>query len=190
MKTSSSFDASLAIANLSLSGTSKVNAAKIYERTLFSFTGFELSYNVALYDYSSTAFVSFYQLASSSMKTPIPFGRLAIGGSYHFIRMNGQRIVLDNQVEGRSWGVSPALELSVGLTRLTVEDPDRSNTQFTTAVIDMFPRLLFEIPLTPSFLLMVRAGYFFPIVYKNASAEYDIYYSGYSFMVGGKLATF
>lgn len=190
VQTSSSFDINYALAGLTISGQKTDDSARLYDRSMFSLSGFELNYNVALYDYSTVAFISFYQLMSSSMNTPMPLGRIALGAVYHPFRMNGQRIVLDNQVEGKSWGISTAIELSVGITRLSIEDPELAQTQFTTALIDLLPRLLFEIPITPRFLLILRGGYFVPFIYKNKEASFQVYYQGYTFSVGGKLASF
>ena len=49
------------------------------------------------------------------------------------------------------WGISPALELTLGLSVLSVKDPPRINLQFTASKIDMIPRLLIEIPAAPPF---------------------------------------
>lgn len=189
VKTSASFDANYSFTGLGIKVKDLTTGAIGYDRTLNSYTGFELDYNVALFDYSAIAFISFLQYGTSNLGK-VPLSRFAIGAAYHFIRMNGQRVILDNQVEAKSWGISPALEISIGMSRLSVEDPDPSITaQFTASMLDIFPRLLFEIPVSPSLLMMVRGGYLFSISTFTGQSNYTVTYGGYSFLLGIKLST-
>jgi hypothetical protein len=149
-------------------------------------TGLELDYNVALFDYRSAVAFSFTQFETSNAGK-VPISRLAFGYSYYLFRINGQRVILDNQVEGKTWGVAPALELSVGINRLTINNKPTGTLDFTAGVIDAIPRLLIEIPLSASFLLMLRGGTYLTL--KGSSAQYNISLSGGVFSVGFKLTT-
>ena len=185
IKTSSSFDVSYGIANISLT-TQQANSNQVpLVRTISSQTGFEVNYNVALFDYKTVATMSFMQYATSSLGK-MPINRVSLGASYHFIRVNGQRVVLDNGVEGKVWGISPAFELTMGLNKLAINDPTNPSYNFTAAFIDLLPRILIEIPLSSSFLLLVRGGYMFSI---SGSELFNIKYAGSAINVGFRLTT-
>jgi hypothetical protein len=183
IQTASSFDFSLGYTSLSLQ--SLVDNEVTRTRTLSSPTGVQIDYNIALFDYKTVATLSFAQFATSNLG-PRPLTRIAIGGSYHFIRMNGQRILLDNQVEAKSWGI----EITAGLSYLSISDPDDSTFQFTSSLIDVLPRLLIEVPASPSFLIMVRLGYLKSLAMSGGNSRYNIVYSGFVANVGFKLTTF
>ena len=181
IKTASSFDVSWGIANLSLNTTD--GAAS---RTLTSPDALQIDYNVALFDYRTVASLSFMQLETSSLG-PMPLSRIALGVSYHFFRINGQRIVLDNQVEGKVWGISPALELSLGISKISINDPENSTLHFTASAIDAIPRFLVEVPISSTFLLMLRAGYYTTL--SSSNQYFNVKLSGSIFNVGFKLTT-
>jgi hypothetical protein len=115
----------------------------------------------------------------------VPLTRLAIGGSYHFFRVNGQRLILDSEVESRVWGVSPALELTLGINKLSINDTQ--DFQFTSSLFDLTPKLLVEIPLSSKFLLMIRGGYFMTLY--SSTSPFKINLSGMVFNLGFKLTT-
>jgi hypothetical protein len=187
INTASSFDLSYGLTNLKLQGSVSGEVTKT--RTLSSQTGLQIDYNVALFDYKSVATISFAQFATSNLGNQ-PLTRIAFGGSYHFIRMNGQRIVLDNQVEGKSWGISPALELTVGLSYLSFTDPEDTNFFGTASILDVIPRLLIEIPASPSFLIMFRVGYMKSLSMFGGASKFAIDYAGVIVNLGVKLTTF
>jgi hypothetical protein len=185
IKTASSFDFSYGITSLTLT-TQEANAAKSpLVRTISSKTGFEVNYNVAMFDYRTVATMSFMQYATSSLGN-MPLNRVSLGASYHFIRVNGQRVVLDNGVEGKIWGISPAIELTVGLNKLSINDVDNQSYNFTAAFVDLLPRILLEIPLSSSFLLLIRGGYLFSA---SGSQLFNIKYAGSTINVGFRLTT-
>lgn len=155
-------------------------------RTISSQSGFEVDYNVAMFDYKTVATMSFMQYASSSLGQ-MPISRVGLGVSYHFVRVNGQRNVLDNGVEAKVWGISPAIELTVGLNKLSVNDESNLNYNFTASFIDLLPRLLLEIPLSSSFLLLVRGGYLMSL--GGSSQLFNIKYGGSTINVGFRLTT-
>jgi hypothetical protein len=186
IKTASSFDLSWAAALLTLNASqlSATTATAPAPRRLTSYTGVQLDYNVAMFDYRTVATFSFTQWQTSNLGTS-PMSRIAFGASYHLFRINGQRLILDNQVEGKVWGVSPALELSIGLNRLSVNDGNSFN--FTAGIIDAIPRLLIEIPVSSTFLIMLRAGTYLTL--QGSNALYKISLSGTVLNVGFKLTT-
>jgi hypothetical protein len=186
IKTASSFDLSWAVAQLNLTATPIAQKTEAVPKHLNSSTGIQLDYNVAVFDYRTVATFSFTQFQTSTLGTA-PISRIGVGLSYHLFRINGQRVILDNQVEGKVWGVSPALELSVGVTKLSVKDENDSNFDFTAGLIDAIPRILIEIPLSSNFLLMVRAGTYMTL--KGSSPNYTIKLSGSVFNLGFKLTT-
>lgn len=187
IKTAASFDASWAfVPGLSLAATQTSTGVSLKNRTLTSLTGAQIDYNIALFDFRTVASFSFTQLVGSNLG-PSPFSRLALGVSYHLFRINGQRVLLDNQVESRVWGISPALELSIGINKLTINDPDAKNFNFAASLLDAVPRVLIEIPMSSTFLLMLRAGSYVTLLGKNA--DYNIKLSGLLLNVGFKLTT-
>lgn len=193
LNTASSFDISYSIANLTLESFVADSVGATPEstntRSLSSQSGVQIDYNVALFDYKTVATISFAQYATSNLGAR-PLTRIAMGGSYHFIRMNGQRFVLDNGVEGKSWGISPAFELTAGLSYLSVNDPGDATFAFTASLIDVLPRLLIEIPASPSFLIMFRVGYLKTLSMFGGNNRYSIAYSGFVANLGVKLTTF
>ena len=187
IKTASSFDASWAyVPGLGITATEVATGFVNNERTLSSKSGFQIDYNVALFDYRTVVSFSFLELLTSNLGE-IPISRLSIGASYHFLRVNGQRVLLDNQVESRVWGISPAIELSLGITKVTIKDPNVANFNFAASLLDVMPRLLIEVPITSSFLLMLRAGPYLTL--KGANTVYDIKMKGLIINVGFKLTT-
>ena len=184
VKTASSFDVNYDIASLSMTATDPKTGVIAENRTLSSSSGLEIDYNVAMFDYRTVATVSFTQFESSNVGST-PFTRFAIGASYHFFRINGQRVILDNQVESKSWGVSPALELSLGITKLSINDGQTFQTTFS--LLDALPRLVIEIPASSSFLLMLKAGYYMTVNANNP--QYKFSTTGMVLSAGFKLTT-
>lgn len=186
IKTASSFDVSYGLTNLSLSTVQSGTAQVPLVRTISSQTGFEVNYNVAMFDYKTVATMSFMQFLKSSLGD-VPLSRVSLGVSYHFIRVNGQRVVLDNGVEGKVWGISPAIEVTLGLNKLSVNDAGNPDYNFTASMTDLLPRLLLEIPMSSSFLLLIRGGYLFSI--SGSGDLFKISYSGFEMNVGFRLTT-
>lgn len=184
IKTASSFDVSYGLAQLTVDALD--SSGKLAEsRGLNSSTGFQIDYNVALFDYRTVATVSFLQFQTSNLGN-VPLSRMALGASYHFFRVNGQRVIMDTDVESKIWGVSPALEVTLGVNKLSINDT--ANFQFTSSLIDLTPRILVEVPLTSNILLMLRAGYFLTLM--SGTAPYKIDLSGMVLNAGIKLTTF
>jgi hypothetical protein len=183
IKTSSSFDVSYGLASYTINAFDSTGSLAA-TRTLSSPTGFQIDYNVALFDYRTIATLSFSQFQTSNVGE-VPLTRLAIGGSYHFFRVNGQRLILDSEVESRVWGVSPALELTLGINKLSINDTQ--DFQFTSSLFDLTPKLLVEIPLSAKFLLMIRGGYFMTLY--SSTSPFKINLSGMVFNLGFKLTT-
>lgn len=187
LKTASSFDVSWGAANLTLNAYDLSTGTLSKTRTLTSYTGVQIDYNVALFDYRTVATISFSQFESSNLGST-PFSRVAIGASYHFFRINGQRVIFDSDVESKVWGISPAFELSLGLNKLSIKDPEDANFDFTASQIDILPRVLIEVPVSSNFLLMLRGGYYGTLSSPKGQA-FDIKTSGFIFNIGVKLTT-
>jgi len=184
--TASSFDLSYGITSLSLTTGQTGSVLPTIVRTVSSQTGFEVDYNVALFDYKTVATMSFMQYATSSLGQ-MPISRVSMGASYHFVRVNGQRVLLENGVEGKVWGISPAVEVTLGLNKLSINDPGNPGYNFTAALVDVLPRLLLEIPMSSSFLLLIRGGYMFSLT--NSGSLFNIKYGGSTINVGFRLTT-
>jgi hypothetical protein len=189
MNTSASFDLSYSYVSLNLQATKVGDTTPSLNRSFNSATGYQIDYNVALYDLKTVVSASFLQFLTSNSFGDRPISRVAIAASYHFLRMNGQRLILDNGVEGRVWGVSPALELSLGFTKLTINDQTRAGTAFSASMLDAIPRLLIELPLNSSLLIMFRAGLMTSLS-SAGNAFYNVSYSGPIFNLGVKLTSF
>jgi hypothetical protein len=184
IKTASSFDVSYGMAQLTVDALDS-NGNLAETRGLNSSTGFQIDYNVALFDYRTVATLSFMQFQTSNVGD-VPLSRLALGASYHFFRVNGQRVIMDTDVESKIWGVSPALEVTLGVNKLSINDS--VNFQFTSSLIDLTPRILVEVPITSNILLMLRGGYFLTLM--SGSIPYKINLSGMVLNAGIKLTTF
>ena len=184
IKTASSFDVSYGMAQLDVEAFDS-SGALAESRGLNSSTGFQIDYNVALFDYRTVATLSFMQFQTSNIGD-VPLSRLALGASYHFFRVNGQRVIMDTDVESKIWGVSPALEVTLGVNKLSINDS--VNFQFTSSLIDLTPRILVEVPITSNILLMLRGGYFLTLL--SGSVPYKINLSGMVLNAGIKLTTF
>lgn len=186
IKTSSSFDMSYGITSISLSTVQTGSAQAPILRTISSQTGFEIDYSVALFDYKTVATMSFMQYASSSLGQ-IPMSRIGLGASYHFLRVNGQRIILENGVEAKIWGVSPAIEVTLGINKLSINDPGNPSFNFTASFMDLLPRMVFEIPMSSTFLLLLRTGYIFSI--GGSNDFFTVKYDGFTMNIGFRLTT-
>ncbi len=183
IKTASSFDLSYGIAAYTVNAFD--SSGQLAEtRTLSSKTGFQIDYNVALFDYRTVASLSFSQFQTSNIGD-VPLTRLAIGGSYHFIRVNGQRLILDNEVESKVWGISPAIEMTLGINKLSINDTE--DFQFTSSLVDATPKLSVEIPVSSKILLILKGGYFLTLF--SSSSPFKINLSGPVFNLGFKLTT-
>ncbi len=183
IKTASSFDLSYGLAGYTVDAFDSTGALA-ESRTLSSKTGFQIDYNVALFDYRTVASLSFSQFQTSNIGE-IPLTRLAIGGSYHFIRVNGQRLILDSDVESKVWGISPAVEVTFGINKLSINDT--ADFQFTSSLFDMTPKLSVEIPVTSKILLILKGGYFLTLF--SSASPFKINVSGSVFNLGFKLTT-
>jgi hypothetical protein len=183
IKTASSFDLSYGMAGYTIKALDG-NGEIAETRTLSSKTGFQIDYNVALFDYRTVATISFSQFQTSNVGD-VPLTRLAIGGSYHFIRVNGQRLILDSEVESKVWGISPAVELTFGINKLSINDTE--DFQFTSSLFDMTPKLSVEIPISSKILLILKGGYFLTLF--SSSSPFKINLSGSLFNLGLKLTT-
>jgi len=186
IKTAASFDLSWATTSLTLDASDAGSSSVSKTRSLSSLSGLELAYDVALFDYRTVVSASFTQFMSSNLGST-PFNRVALGISYHFIRVNGQRVVLDNEVEGKVWGISPALELSLGVNKLSIKDPSDPNFDFTSSLVDLLPRVLVEIPLSSNSLLLLRGGYYTTL--STNGQFYDVRAHGLVMSLGLKLTT-
>jgi hypothetical protein len=186
MKTASSFDVSWASTNLTLDAYTNGSTTPSKTRTLSSLTGLQIDYDVALFDLRTVVSASFAQFMTSNLGSA-PFNRVSLGVSYHFLRVNGQRVVMDNEVEGKIWGISPALELSLGVNKLSIKDPSDANFDFTSSLVDFMPRLLIEIPLSSNYLLLLRGGYYTTL--STNGQFYDIKAHGMVLSLGLKLTT-
>lgn len=184
VKTTSSLDINYASANLVLKAIDATGAPNT-TRAVESRAGFEIDYNVALFDYKTVASLSFTQFLNSTAVGPSPFSRVALGASYHFIRVNGQRVVLDNQVEAKVWGISPSVELSFGLTKLSINAG--RELAFTSSLMDVMPRLNIEVPFSSNVLVLFKMGYYTTL--GSSSTNYKILLSGSILEVGFKLTT-
>jgi hypothetical protein len=182
IQTAASFDVNYAATALNTQ-TGSAGTANT-PRTLTSMSGFEANYNVAIFDYKTVTSLSLMQFENSNIGK-VPLTRIALGASYHFIRINGQRILLDNEVEAKQWGISPAIELTIGISKLSIND--NGGTVFTASFIDVLPRFLLEIPLSSSFLLLLRAGYLTSV--SGGGSIYSIKYSGGVYDIGFRLTT-
>ena len=186
MKTASSFDVSWANANLTLDAYTSGASVPSKTRTLSSPTGIQIDYDVALFDLRTVVSASFAQFMTSNLGST-PFNRVSLGVAYHFLRVNGQRVLMDNEVEGKVWGISPALELSLGVNKLSIKDPSDANFDFTSSLVDLMPRLLVEIPLSSNYLLLLRGGYYTTL--STNGQFYDIKAHGMVLSLGLKLTT-
>ena len=183
IKTASSFDLSYGLAGYSIKAFDS-NGDLAETRSLSSKTGFQIDYNVALFDYRTVATLSFSQFQTSNVGD-VPLTRLAIGGSYHFVRVNGPRLILDSEVESKVWGISPAVELTFGINKLSIND--REDFQFTSSLFDITPKLSLEIPITSKILLILKGGYFLTLF--SSTSTFKINLAGSVFNLGFKLTT-
>ena len=186
MKTASSFDVSWANANLTLDAYTSGSSTPSKSRTLSSPTGIQIDYDVALFDLRTVVSASFAQFMTSNLGST-PFNRVSLGVAYHLLRVNGQRVLMDNEVEGKVWGISPAIEFSLGVNKLSIKDPSDANFDFTSSLIDFMPRLLVEVPLSSNYLLLIRGGYYTTL--STNGLFYDIKAHGMVLSLGLKLTT-
>ncbi len=184
VKTASSFDLNYAVGSLGMKAYDGTTGVLSANRTLTSYSGIEADYNVAIFDYRTVITVSFTQFENSNVGQ-IPFTRFAVGGSYHFFRINGQRVIMDSQVESKSWGVSPALELTIGMTKLSINDSVSFHP--TVSIMDALPRIVIEVPGSHSFLFLFKVGSYMTVSGKNQ--QYNFQVSGLIMTFGFKLTT-
>ncbi len=186
----SDFDVTIGYTDLS------IKAGTDFNRTLSSFTFLELNYNLNIAGPSLTINLSFNEIVNSNLGN-MPYTRLGLGVRWYPLGLNGQRIILDNQVVAKKWEPSPFMALSAGLASMSVVSTVESDKEhFNAAMVDYFFKFGNEIPIAADWLLIGQLGYLFgsssaassdsAINLKNTSLQY----SGMVIFCGVKLTTF
>lgn len=159
LKLGSSLDIGPAMASLALNVTGQ--GVSEYSRTLSTFSGINVNYQVIFFNLNAIASVEFTQFQDSNLGS-LPLTRLGLGFAYYPLKLNGQRMIMDNGVEAKSWGVTPGIELGIGLNKLSIKDPAPPSgvADFSASLADITPRLVVEIPISPSVVIVARGGYF------------------------------
>ena len=174
-------------------GASLINVeiGEVGTRSLESFTTVEIGYNLIFASVDTALNISFSEMASSNFGD-LPFTRLAVGPRWYIRGLNGTRVIMGDQVQGKSWKPSPFLGLQAGFSNLSMssEEGEAANFNFNAAVIDINAELGLETPITNGILLVGQFSYLLSLLSNSEDEATALSYGGLQIFVGIKLTQF
>lgn len=165
----SSFDINL--------GQSSFNAKTSNEqREIDSFSTLEMNYSLRNSSMGVSYALSFFELVNSK-EGSLAMTRLSFGPRWYPLGMNGNKVLIDNDVIAKIWKATPYLGGSLGLTNLSTKD-------YNASLFDLGIRFGVEVPLSPSLLL--NAQYIISQSFSSSSKgeASNVSYSGNSITIG------
>ncbi|MCC7442401.1 MAG: hypothetical protein IT285_12260 [Bdellovibrionales bacterium] len=157
-----------------------------------SLSSIELHYNVNFANANSSLTLLFSELFDTNFGQ-LAYTRVAMGWRWYPFGLNGQRKIVDNEVEGRFWNSKPFLEFTGGLSNISIATDDIQNIDFNAVIIDFAPTLGLEVPIGTNFLLMSLIRYVTSINSLTATADDPlsaVSYSGFQILLGFRVTPF
>lgn len=161
----------------------EVKAADSFKSTLESPTTIDFNYNLNMSAMKSAFSLSFSEMVTGPAGN-LPFVRLGLGYRYYVLGLNGQRIVLDNDTDGRIWAPTPFIGLTFGLATLSIAE---GQSYFNASMVDGTVRLGAEIPIGSSWVLLGQFHYINSLALVGSSTDIDVSYSGIGIFAGLRL---
>ena len=116
------------------------------DKSIESSTTMEVNYSINNPALNTALTLSFMEMAGGGGKQ-LPFTRIALGGRYYMLGVNGMRVVVDSSSEAKVWRPTPFIAANLGLSNLAVDD-------FNASLIDLTVRGGVEIPVMSDLLLI------------------------------------
>lgn len=168
-----------------------VKVAGIAPKAIESYSTLEIGYNLIFSSINTALNISFMELVNSNFGL-IPFTRLAFGPRYYVRGLNGTRLLLDNQVQGRLWRPSPFIGFQLGFSSLSIEDTTSPQFQnnFNAAIVDANIELGLETPISSDWLLMGQFSYLTSVLSNSGDERPELSYEGLQILIGLKITKF
>jgi hypothetical protein len=166
---SSSFDVNF--------GQSSFNAKTSNDtRTIDSFSTIQMNYCLRKPIAGVAYCLEFFELLNSA-EGALAMTRMSLGGRWYPLGMNGNKVIIDNDVTAKIWKATPFVGGSLGLTNL-------STKAYNASLFDLGIRFGVEIPLSPKLLLNVQYLMNNSTAASAKSEAANISYSGNSAILG------
>lgn len=162
--------------DLNLGQSSFTAKASTDTRTIDSFSTLEMNYCLRNSSLGIAYAISFFELVNSK-EGSLALTRLSLGPRWYPIGMNGNKVLIDNDVIAKIWKATPYIGGSFGLTNL-------STKAYNASLFDLGIRVGVEIPLSPKFLLNAQYIMSQSMSSSSKSADTQISYSGNSATLG------
>jgi len=168
-----------------------INVGDNIQRSLESMSTIEIGYNLIFVGADMAFNFSFQEILQSEFGS-LPYTRIALGPRWFPRGLNGRRVILDNQVQGRIWRPSPFIGLQVGLSNLSIQDNTDSQltNDFNAAMFDANVEIGVETPITSDWLLVGQFAYVVSILGETGDQRPEISYSGIQIFMGLKFTSF
>lgn len=171
-------DVDLGLGPISLDLSAGSNSKK-----LTSSAAFEFNYNLVQESLNFAYCFSFYEIFKSD-EGDLSFSRFAIGGKYYPTGLNGQRLILDNEVEAKLWKASPYVGLFFGISNTSVKE-------YNASAFDLTPRLGVEIPATAKLIMLAQFEFFSSLAQGGSSSGAKSFsYTGFGALIGIRVTSF
>ena len=160
-------------------------------RSLESYSTIKLDYNLIFSSLDMALVFSMSEMFESNFGT-IPYTRFGIGPRWYIRGINGNRVLLDNQVQGRLWKPSPFIGLQLGFGSLSLEDGAdvQLKSDFNAAVIDTTLEIGLETPVSANMVFIGHFSYLMSALSSSDETRPALSYSGIQLFVGLKMTQF
>ena len=156
--------------------TSFVAKAGTDTRTIDSFSAVEMNYSLRKSSLGVAYAISFFEIVNSK-EGSLAMTCLSFGPRWYPIGMNGNKVLIDNDVVAKIWKATPYLGGSLGITNLSTEI-------YNASMFDLGIRFGVEIPISPKLLLNAQYNMSQSVSSSSKSKDTEISYSGSSAMLG------
>lgn len=154
-----------------------------------SMSTLDFSYNLNNPAWSSALNLVFSEVATSSQGN-LAWTRVGVGVRYYPIGYNGERVIFDNQVEGRYWRPAPFVGFSTGFSNFSVESVDGTSGYFNATSMDFNLRFGAEVVLTSNYFLTGQISALMGVPNENPKTKKDFSYTAMGIYMGLKILSF
>lgn len=145
-------------------------------RTIGSFSTIEMNYCLRNSSMGLAYAMSFFEVVNSK-EGALALTRFSVGPRYYPMGMNGNKVIIDNDVVAKIWKATPYIGGSMGLTNISTQ-------VYNASMFDLGFRFGVEIPLTPRLLLNAQYGFSESFGSSSVGDAKNISYSGTVATVG------
>ena len=145
-------------------------------RTIDSFSAVEMNYSLRNSSLGIAYAITFFELMNSK-EGALALSCISLGPRWYPIGMNGNKVLIDNDVVAKIWKATPYLGASLGLTNL-------STKIYNASLFNLGMRFGVEIPISPKFLLIAQYVLNQSMSSSSKSIDTEISYTGNSATLG------